>query len=113
MENKHICAHCAGTGFSLPERFTKYKKFKLDSDKCVLHFNKKIINLTKVEERILSCLLLNHGRVIKREYILSYVWNSQKPHLDTRLVDVYIGYLRKKIGRREIVCVKYNGYIID
>jgi DNA-binding response OmpR family regulator len=56
----------------------------------------KAIELTPQEFKILEYLLMNQGRVLTREMILSRLWRSN-PDIETRVVDVYIGYLRKKI----------------
>jgi DNA-binding response OmpR family regulator len=54
------------------------------------------IDLTKTEFELLHYLMVNAKHVLSREQILSHVW-SQDPDVETRVVDVYIGYLRKKI----------------
>lgn len=56
----------------------------------------KIINLTPHEFKLLQYLLINKGHVLTREMILSRVWQYSYD-VDSRVVDVYIGYLRKKI----------------
>lgn len=58
----------------------------------------EVIELTAKERDILQLLLTNQGRVLSRERILSTVWNL---HADpqTNIVDVYIGRLRKRLGR--------------
>jgi len=58
--------------------------------------NGKIINLTPHEFKLLKYLLMNKGNVLTREMILSRVWQYSYD-VDSRVVDVYIGYLRKKI----------------
>lgn len=56
----------------------------------------KEITLTAKEFKLLEYLVLNKGIVLSREAILDHVW-LYSPEIDTRVVDVYIGYLRKKI----------------
>src|SRR5579872_1651792 len=56
----------------------------------------KTINLTPHEFKLLQYLLANKGRVLTREMILNRVWQYSYD-VDSRVVDVYIGYLRKKI----------------
>lgn len=56
----------------------------------------KKINLTPQEFRLLEYLMNNKGRVLTREMILGRLWRTN-PDIETRVVDVYIGYLRKKI----------------
>lgn len=54
------------------------------------------IMLSPQEFKILSYLMANKGRVLTREMILSRLWQTN-PDIETRVVDVYIGYLRKKV----------------
>ena len=56
------------------------------------------VSLTQTEFELLHYLMLNAGRVLSREQILGHVW-AQDPDIETRVVDVYIGYLRKKIDK--------------
>lgn len=58
----------------------------------------KDIELTQTEFALLHYLMRNENRVLSREQILGHVW-SQDPDIETRVVDVYIGYLRKKIDK--------------
>lgn len=73
------------------------------------------IQLTPQEFKILEYLLMNQGRVLTREMILSRLWRSN-PDIETRVVDVYIGYLRKKIDadfdKKLIQSVRGFGYKI-
>ncbi|MCL5970904.1 MAG: response regulator transcription factor [Patescibacteria group bacterium] len=75
----------------------------------------KIISLTPTEFRLLEYLLLNKGKVLSREVILNRVW-SYEADVETRVVDVYIGYLRKKIDSpfktKLISCIRGFGYTI-
>ncbi len=45
-------------------------------------------------------LLRHHGEVVSREQILSSVWGYEHDPA-TNVVDVYVGYLRRKLGRPE------------
>lgn len=56
----------------------------------------KTVPLGPKEFKLLQYLLLNKGKVLTREMILNRVW-SYSPDVETRVVDIYIGYLRKKI----------------
>lgn len=73
------------------------------------------IHLTPQELKILEYLLLNKGNVLSREMILSRLWKTN-PDIETRVVDVYIGYLRKKIDapyeKKLIHSVRGFGYKI-
>lgn len=56
----------------------------------------KLIPLTAKEFKLLEYLLINRGTVLSRETILDHIW-MYSPDIESRVVDVYIGYLRKKI----------------
>ncbi len=59
--------------------------------------------------------MINQGVVLSRETILDHIW-LYSPDIESRVVDVYIGYLRKKIdnGARQplIKSVRGFGYTI-
>ncbi len=57
--------------------------------------NRKI-NLTAREFELLEFMTRHHRRVLSRDLLLSRVW-EQEFGIQTNTVDVYIGYLRKKI----------------
>ena len=58
------------------------------------------VALSSTEFELLVHLMRNRGRVVSREDILSAVWGYQH-HPATNIVDVYIGYLRRKLRRPE------------
>jgi DNA-binding response OmpR family regulator len=69
--------------------------------------------LSTTEFELLVFLLRHHGQVLTREQILSAVWGySHDPA--TNVVDVYIGYLRRKLARSDgstpIFTVRSVGY---
>src|SRR5918997_555784 len=54
------------------------------------------IELTTREYELLEFMARNPRRVLSRDLLLSRVWD-QDGELTTNLVDVYVGYLRKKV----------------
>ena len=56
----------------------------------------KIIQLTPQEFKLLQYLMTNKGRILTREMILNRIW-LYSSDVETRVVDVYMGYLRKHI----------------
>ena len=74
------------------------------------------IRLSTTEFELLTYLLRNRGRVLSREQILRAVWGYDYDP-GTNVVDVYIGYLRRKLrGQGEgdpIVTVRSVGYRFD
>lgn len=75
----------------------------------------KPIQLTPKEFQLLQYLMSNKGRVLTREMILNRIW-LYSPDIETRVVDVYMGYLRKKIDgnydKKLINSVRGFGYTI-
>jgi len=59
--------------------------------------HEKGINLTPREFSLLEFLIRNKGKVCTRTRILEHVWEINY-HGNTSVIDVYINYLRKKLG---------------
>lgn len=74
----------------------KVDNLSLNTTSMEVQRDGKSIDLTKTEFELLHYLMVNTRHVLTREQILSHVW-AQDPDVETRVVDVYIGYLRKKI----------------
>jgi DNA-binding response OmpR family regulator len=58
----------------------------------------RAVTLSSTEFQLLALLLRHRGRVLTREQILGAVWGYEHDPA-TNVVDVYIGYLRRKLGR--------------
>jgi two-component system OmpR family response regulator len=73
----------------------------------------RTVALSTTEFELLVYLMRHCGHVLTREQILSSVWGYQHDPA-TNVVDVYIGYLRRKLGRAEdpapIFTVRSVGY---
>ena len=71
------------------------------------------IELTAREYGLLEFMARNHRRVLSREHIFASVW-GQETGILTNVVDVYIGYLRKKVdapGDRPLIqTIRGAGY---
>jgi DNA-binding response OmpR family regulator len=75
----------------------------------------KTIKLTPQEFKLLKFLMRHKGRVLTREMILSRVWGYDTD-VQSRAIDVYIGYLRDKVDRgfdkKLIQTMRGFGYMI-
>jgi DNA-binding response OmpR family regulator len=76
-----------------------------------------LVRLSTTEFELLVYLLRNRGQVLSREQILRVVWGYDYDP-GTNVVDVYIGYLRRKLrdadgSRMPIVTVRSVGYRFD
>lgn len=56
------------------------------------------VQLSSTEFELLVYLMRHRGQVVSREEILSSVWGYEHDPA-TNVVDVYVGYLRRKLGR--------------
>lgn len=54
------------------------------------------VALSSTEFELLAYLLRHHGRTLTREQILNSVWGYEHDPM-TNIVDVYVGYLRRKL----------------
>jgi DNA-binding response OmpR family regulator len=74
------------------------------------------VDLTPREFAVLEFLAANAGQVVSRKRLLEHVW---EPNYDgsPNVVDVYVGYLRKKLerpfGRRLIRTVRGVGFLLE
>ncbi|MEH1012942.1 response regulator transcription factor [Micromonospora sp. CPCC 206060] len=67
------------------------------------------ITLTAREYALLNYLMRRPGEVISKTELLDHVWDAS---LETgpNVVEVYVGYLRRKIGRDRLETVRGAGY---
>ncbi|GAA1550736.1 MULTISPECIES: response regulator transcription factor [Brevibacterium] len=72
----------------------------------------KIIDLSARELSLAEILLQNRGNVLSREQLLSHVWGFDFDP-GSNVVDVYVGYLRKKLGNDFVTTVRGFGYRVD
>ncbi len=69
----------------------------------------KQIDLSAREFALAEIFMLNAGQVLSREQLLDHVWGFDFDP-GSNVVDVYIGYLRKKFGADTIETVRGMGY---
>ena len=69
----------------------------------------KVVELSAREFILAETLLRHPGQVLSREQLLSNVWGYDFDP-GSNVVDVYVGYLRKKLGKDLIETVRGMGY---
>jgi two-component system, OmpR family, copper resistance phosphate regulon response regulator CusR len=69
------------------------------------------VELTAREFVLLEVLLRHPGQVLSREQLLSHVWGYDFEPA-SNVVEVYIGYLRRKLGKEHIVTLRGMGYAV-
>ena len=67
------------------------------------------VDLTWRESALLEEFMRHPNQVLSREQLMSRVWNlAFDPQ--SNVVDVYVGYLRRKLGADAIETVRGSGY---
>jgi DNA-binding response OmpR family regulator len=67
------------------------------------------VELTAKEFTLLETFLRHPGQVLSREQLLSHVWGYDFDP-GSNVVDVYVGYLRRKLGQERFETVRGMGY---
>jgi len=70
------------------------------------------VELSAREFALAEMFLRHPGQVLSREQLLSHVWGYEFDP-GSNVVDVYVGYLRKKLGGKLIKTVRGMGYRLD
>ena len=80
----------------MPPEITRVSDLELDRSSRRVRRGSSLIELTPREFELLDLLMTNADRVLPREVILERIWGYDSD-VDPNVLDVYIGYLRKKI----------------
>lgn len=92
------------------------KEFVLDISKSIIENGNNKIELTKNELKILHYLVMNRGKIVSRDEIMDYLWDSES-FIDDNTLTVNIKRLRVKLeelGVKDIIETKRGqGYILN
>ena len=82
-----------------------------DRNSLLLTIDGREVGLSEKERDLVALFLSNPKRMLSRERILNAVWGTQEDPM-TNVVDVYVGRVRKKLGRYGplIATVRGAGY---
>jgi two-component system OmpR family response regulator len=69
----------------------------------------RLVALTPREFVLLEYLIRNPGRAVSKEELIDHVWDSADG-VAVNAVEVYIGYLRRKLGTETLMTVRGAGY---
>ncbi|PYJ08927.1 MAG: DNA-binding response regulator [Verrucomicrobia bacterium] len=95
-----------------PEVTLRVGDLTLDLVQQEVHRNGRPIELSAREMTLLRVLMREPGRIFTRIELCERVWEREHEY-DTKLVEVFIGRLRKKIGTPPLVhTVRHTGYTI-
>jgi two-component system response regulator RegX3 len=71
----------------------------LDPAARIVRLDGETLDLSRKEFDLLAMLMQNAGRVVKREDLMTEVWDSNW-FGSTKTLDVHVGWLRRKLGER-------------
>lgn len=99
----------SGTPKEPPEMVLKLNNISVDLRTRRARVGDRPIELSAREFTLVETLMRHPGQVMSREQLLDRVWGyDYDPR--SNIVDVYIGYLRKKFGSDAIETVRGMGY---
>lgn len=89
---------------------------ELNRDSCEVFKNRKKIDLTGQEYKLLEFFMINKNIVFTKNIIMERVWEND--YYDENVVSVYISRIREKIGKNSdgenyIVTIRGLGYKFD
>lgn len=85
--------------------FYQFKEILVDASSNIVKKGNENLRLTNREYELLVFLIKNKNKILSREMLLNQVWGYDLA-VNQNVVDLYIGYLRKKLK-----CEKHNRYI--
>lgn len=94
----------------------RYGNTTLDLSGYVMATEEKTILLSRKEFDVMRRLMLFRGRSIRKDILLAQVWGYDSEATENN-VEVYVGYLRKKLKRigsnLKIECIRLLGYHLE
>ncbi len=97
------------------DKILKVADLELNNKTLEVRREGNLIQLTPQEFKLLQYLMTNKGRILTREMILNRIW-LYSSDVETRVVDVYMGYLRKKIDngkdKKLLHSIRGFGYVL-
>jgi len=97
------------TGANADKPTFSFAHVRLDSASRMAWLDDQPLDLTAIEFDLLMTLMAHSGQALSRDQLLEKVW-GRNYFGDTRVVDVHIGHVRKKLKGRHIATVWGVGY---
>ncbi|ALX04573.1 response regulator transcription factor [Aeromicrobium erythreum] len=85
---------------------------RLDLRRRRAYVGEREVELSARELSLAEVLMSHRGQVLSREQLLSHVWGYDFDP-GSNVVDVYVGYLRRKLGASLVTTVRGLGYRVD
>jgi two-component system, OmpR family, response regulator len=92
-----------------PSATLAYQDIELSPASGTVTVAGKPVDLTAQEFRILNYFMHRQGRVISQSQLLDHLY-SQETERDPNTIEVYVGRLRRKLGRDSIKTIRGLGY---
>ena len=112
----HIEAVFKRIGKSDSDDIMRYKDIVLEPSRGVITVNGQSVELTKNEMGILSYMFRSQGKIVSRDELISYLWDSDE-FVDDNTLTVNINRVRRKLeecGYNDIIKTKRGqGYILE
>lgn len=93
----------------------EYKKIRLDMDRGSMEANGQSVELSKNEMKILVFLIRNKGKIVSRDELINYLWESEE-FIDDNTLTVNMTRIRRKLeecGLKDVIKTKRGqGYLI-
>jgi DNA-binding response OmpR family regulator len=93
-----------------------YNNVRLDVAKGIISTDETSLRLTKNELGILSFMIKNSGRIVPRDELINYLWDSEE-FVDDNTLTVNINRVRKKLeelgGDIRLVTRRGQGYVLE
>ena len=96
-------------GADTEKRVYRSTHVRLDEGAHKAWVEEELLDLTAIEFELLLTLMQHHGQALTRDQLLEHVWGTTY-YGETRVIDVHIGHMRKKLGNRFIETVWGVGY---
>lgn len=82
--------------YKADNNFLEYHDIYLDLEQSVVNYNDQKIELSKNEFRILKTLFENGNKIVKREYLMQKLWETDI-YIDDNTLTVNVTRLRKRL----------------
>ena len=96
-------------GREVKSEILNWADIRLNPDRMEVTKKGKAVNLSATEFKLLKYFMQNPGRVLSKAMILENIWGYDFDP-ESNIVDVYIKYLRDKVGKNLIQTVRGIGY---
>ncbi|TDM40572.1 response regulator transcription factor [Macrococcoides goetzii] len=108
-----IRVHLKSTEIKMSSEIVQFKSIEIHPNVREVYLDGVNIELTQKEYDLLYYFIENKNQVLDREQIIEHVWGYDYTG-DTNIVDVYVRYIRKKLGDSHdyIKSIRGIGYLI-